>query len=94
MASFIASSKDISPPGWTIVMPKLEPSLAGFTTNDSFKGLVSSSADKNGEVSRSLVPAFLISTKSGVGKDKSLHIFLVSDLFIEISHDLESLPVN
>ena len=34
MASFIASSKDISPPGWTIVMPKLEPSLAGFTTND------------------------------------------------------------
>ena len=75
-------------------MPKLEPSLAGFTTNDSFKGLISSSVDKNGEVSRSLVPAFLISTKSGVGKDNSLHIFLVSDLFIEISHDLESLPVN
>ena len=34
-------------------------------------------------VSAFMVPAFLISTKSGVGKANSLHTFFVSHLFIE-----------
>ena len=50
-----------------MLMPRLDPSLAGFTTNDASKGLTSFSPDKKGIVSKLGVPAFLISTKSGVG---------------------------
>ena len=47
-------------------MPKLDPSLAGFTTKESSKLLISFSPDKKGEVCVFGVPAFFISTKYGV----------------------------
>jgi len=48
-ASFIASSKEPLS-GCTILIPKLEPSLAGLTTKDFSRVLTSCSPDKNGEV--------------------------------------------
>ena len=79
--------------GLTIVIPKLEPSFAGLTTKVLSNAVISFSPERCGVNFISGLPTFTISTKSGVGNNKSLQIFFDSILFKEVLHERVSLPV-